>query len=363
MRSLDDLLKESSTLQGHLCGGQILGVRMAIVGCREVNVDEPRGCKKLVAHIEMDPVDRCAMDAIQAVTGCSLAESTLKFLDYGKMGVTFFNLEIQKAVRIVVKNEARPLVASCPGQSLDAEAQRYASLSEEYLFSIQPIKQLPNEELPGANVRRLLCEQCGEGVTFGHEIKMNGRILCIPCTRRGYLPQSEKQAARAAVILVVGRKNAGKTTLIERLVPELSARGCRVGTVKHHHASSPMMVDHEGKDSWRHRRAGARSVALVSPSQVALFRDTEERLPLNDLMEYFDGVDIVLVEGFRSEPIPRIVVSETLRENNLSAVEHQILATICPEKRAGEAPLFKPREIKFVVDLIERKILGRVPIT
>ncbi len=165
------------------------------------------------------------------------------------------------------------------------------------------------------------------------------------------------------VLLVVGRKNVGKTTLIERLIPELSVRGYRVGTVKHHHSSSPMMVDHEGKDSWRHRRAGACSVALVSPSQVALFRATDERMPLNDLMGYFEGLDIVLVEGFRSEPIPRIVVSEALQENNSSAaMEHQLIATICPEKREGEAPFFKRQEIQSLVDLIETKILNRVSV-
>ncbi len=166
------------------------------------------------------------------------------------------------------------------------------------------------------------------------------------------------------VLLVVGRKNVGKTTLIERLVPELSARGYRVGTVKHHHSSSPMMVDHEGKDSWRHRRAGARSVALVSPSQVALFRDTDERIRLNDLMKYFDDVDIVLIEGFRSERVPRIVVSEPAQENNSGmATEHQLLATICPEKREGQVPLFKPEEVKVLVDLIEMRILNTGSVT
>ncbi len=168
-----------------------------------------------------------------------------------------------------------------------------------------------------------------------------------------------REAAPPAVLLVVGRKNVGKTTLIERLIPELSARGYRVGTVKHHHSSSPMMVDHEGKDSWRHRKAGARSVALVSPSQVAIFRDTEQRIPLNDLMAYFEGVDIVLVEGFRSEPVPRIVVREASQENPGAPEEHQLLATICPEKREGLAPLFVPQEIKSLVDLIESKIIAK----
>ena len=362
-------MREASAIQGHLCGDQILGVRMSMIGCREVNVHEPWECKRLVVHVEMDQMNRCAIDAIQALTGCSLGKRTLKFLDYGKMAATFFNLETQKAVRIAVKDEGRSLVAFHRDQALsqhETEVEGYALLSEECLFSIQQTKmQLPDEEVSEAKVSHVFCEQCGEAVSCGHEIKVNGRILCIPCARGSHLSQSGRQAAlksrAAGILLVVGRKNVGKTTLIERLVPELSVRGYRVGTVKHHHSSSPMMVDHEGKDSWRHRKAGARSVALVSPSQVAVFRDTEERIPLTDLMEYFEGVDIVLVEGFRSEPIPRIVVCETLQDNSANtAAEHQLLATICPEKREGEAPFFKTEEIKLVVDSIETKILGRL---
>ena len=85
MLSFDDLLKESSAIHGHHCAGQILGVRMAMLGCREVGIDEPRGCKKLIVYAE---IDRCATDAVQAVTGCSLGKRSLKFLDYGKMAVT-----------------------------------------------------------------------------------------------------------------------------------------------------------------------------------------------------------------------------------------------------------------------------------
>ncbi len=330
-----------------------------MIGCRELRVDEPSTCKRLVAQLELGPMERCATEGIKVVTGCSLAEKTLKFLDYGKMAATFFNVESQKAVRIVVKDEARPLIVSCQGQNPGAEVQRYASVPEDYLFSIQAVEQSPSEDIAGANLRRLLCEQCEESVTSGHEIKVNGRILCIPCARRGYLPQNRRQAALPSVLLVVGRKNVGKTTLIERLIPELSARGYRVGTVKHHHATSPMVVDHEGKDSWRHRKAGARSVALVSPSQVAIFRDTERRIPLNDLMGYFEGVDIVLVEGFRSEPVPRIVVCEANPENPSTPEEHQLLSTICPKKREGQAPLFVLQEIKSLVDLIETKIIAK----
>lgn len=91
MRSFEELFTESSSLHNHHCAGQVLGVRMAMVGCREVGIDEPKGCKKLVVYVEMD---RCATDAVQAVTGCSLGKRTLKFLDYGKMAATFVSLKL-----------------------------------------------------------------------------------------------------------------------------------------------------------------------------------------------------------------------------------------------------------------------------
>src|SRR3990172_1589897 len=98
MRSLEELLQESTSAHGHHCAGQVLGVRMAMVGCREIDIDEPRGCKKIMVYVEMD---RCATDAMQAVTGCSLGKRTLKFLDYGKMAATFVNLETRQAIRVL----------------------------------------------------------------------------------------------------------------------------------------------------------------------------------------------------------------------------------------------------------------------
>src|SRR5215475_13631964 len=98
MRSFDELFNESSTIHRHSCAGQVLGVRMAMLGCREVGIDEPKGCKKLVVYVE---TDRCATDAVQAVTGCSLGKRTLKFLDYGKMAATFVNTETEQAVRVL----------------------------------------------------------------------------------------------------------------------------------------------------------------------------------------------------------------------------------------------------------------------
>jgi len=95
---------------------------MAMVGCREIRIEEPRGCKKLLVYVEMD---RCATDTIQAVSGCSLGKRTLKFLDYGKMTASFINLETQKAFRLLAKDNARSLVSSyITGNSSPHEAQK-----------------------------------------------------------------------------------------------------------------------------------------------------------------------------------------------------------------------------------------------
>src|SRR5712692_10713240 len=124
MRSFEELLQESSSIHCHHCAGQVLGVRMAMVGCREVEIDEPKGCKKLIVYVEMD---RCATDAVQAVTGCSLGKRTLKFLDYGKMAATFVNTETQQSVRVLAKDDARALVPQyAPNGASPRDAQKQA---------------------------------------------------------------------------------------------------------------------------------------------------------------------------------------------------------------------------------------------
>ena len=112
-RSFDDLLAEAVEFHGHLCPGQVLGVRMALAGTREVGITTPRTAgKNLVVFVE---IDRCATDAIQALTGVSLGKRTLKHLDYGKMAATFVNVSRGAAVRVVARDCAR-LLAGCHGR-------------------------------------------------------------------------------------------------------------------------------------------------------------------------------------------------------------------------------------------------------
>ena len=100
------------------------------------------------------------------------------------------------------------------------------------------------------------------------------------------------------IISIVGKSNSGKTTLIEKLIPELNRRGYRVGTVKHD--VHGFEVDKEGKDSWRHRKAGAYSTIISSPQQIALIRTMNADTPLDEIRDRFiQDVDIIIAEGYK----------------------------------------------------------------
>lgn len=109
------------------------------------------------------------------------------------------------------------------------------------------------------------------------------------------------------VLSLIGKANSGKTTLLEKLIPALNARNVRVGTIKHH--VHEFAMDTPGKDTWRHKQAGARVVALSSPWGLGLIRDTDCDLPLLELVNrYFDDVDLVITEGYKSGPAPKIEI-------------------------------------------------------
>ena len=175
-----------------------------------------------------------------------------------------------------------------------------------------------------------------------------------------YASDMESITRSENVLFVVGVKNSGKTTLIEKLTAELSARGYRVGTVKHHHSGSPLEVDREGKDSWRHRKAGAEAVALVSPSEVAVMKNTNGPASFEQTLGFLTGLDIVLVEGFSSEPGPRIEVGGIFKESPPQQQgDAHVVARVSREKLPGEIPCFTLNETGPLVELIEAQILRR----
>jgi formylmethanofuran dehydrogenase subunit E len=108
MKSFEQLLAESTSIHGHLCAGQVIGVRMSMAALDRIGIADPKGAdrKKLYVLVE---IDRCATDAIQSVTGCSLGKRSLRWLDFGVMAATFVNLETGRSVRVIAREEARAL--------------------------------------------------------------------------------------------------------------------------------------------------------------------------------------------------------------------------------------------------------------
>ena len=184
------LLKESTIAHGHCCPGQVLGVRMSMLGLREVGIEDPKGRqrKDIIVYVEMD---RCASDAVQSVTGCSLGRRTLKFMDYGKMAVTFLNLKTGRAVRVVAREDSRGHAKDMfpgIGDAAKAQTEAYARMADEDLFTVMTdIRvELKPEDMPGKPHRRVQCAQCGECVQDMREVYRDGEALCRPCAAGGY---------------------------------------------------------------------------------------------------------------------------------------------------------------------------------
>ena len=184
-RRLDELLAEAVRFHGHQCPGQVLGVRMAVAGCREVGIGRPlEAGKRLIVLVE---IDRCATDAIQALTGVSLGRRTLKHLDYGKMAATFVDATAGRAVRVAARDDARQAaVLACPDapDARHAELEAYRLMPETRLLDIAPVSVLPGWlDRPRVRVR---CRACGESVNYGREVVRGGRPLCRPCAGERY---------------------------------------------------------------------------------------------------------------------------------------------------------------------------------
>lgn len=186
---LPELLEECKTLHGHLCPGQVLGARMALLGCNLIGVHDPRGAdrKKLIVWVE---IDRCMTDAIGAATGVRLGRRSLKFFDFGKVAATFFNTETGKAFRIVALESSRQL-ADKNFQSVADKKERqmlaYQTACDEDLFTVKDVVVNYDEnDQPGRPRSRIICEHCGEGVNDAREVNIEGRLFCRPCASGSY---------------------------------------------------------------------------------------------------------------------------------------------------------------------------------
>ena len=199
---LEELLGEAERAHGHLCAGQILGVRMAMLALRRLDIRQPR--LKVLANGEPNPdrkrpvvfveIDRCATDAIGVVTGARVGKRALKLRDWGKMAATFVDLEarlegdLYKGLRVVAretsKNRARELYPDLAKN--EQQMRAYREMPDEELFAEQWVRvPLPPSEFPGYKGERAVCARCGEGVNFDRFTEVAGERLCLACAQPG----------------------------------------------------------------------------------------------------------------------------------------------------------------------------------
>jgi formylmethanofuran dehydrogenase subunit E len=190
MEDFEVLLESSAEAHGHLCPGQVVGVRMAMLGCRMIGLEEPRRhdqIKKLIVYVEMD---RCTADAVAHVTGVKLGRRSLKFMDYGIMAATFVNLATGEAYRVVSTEAARSLASAYAPEIADKSLQQlkaYKRMPDSVLFRVQKVRVKINEcDLPGPTRYKAFCSRCGQVVRDQREVIQDGSVLCKPCAKESY---------------------------------------------------------------------------------------------------------------------------------------------------------------------------------
>jgi formylmethanofuran dehydrogenase subunit E len=196
MESFEVLLDRSTAIHGHLCAGQVIGVRMSMLGLAAIGIHDPKGLDRKKLYILVE-IDRCATDAIQSVTGCSLGKRSMRWVDYGVMAATFVNLETGKAVRIVAREESRELSKKyCPeiGNKYQQQLEAYRVMPEEELFTIEEVRvNIPEQDMPGRPLRRIQCESCGDWVQDCRDVELDGKLLCRGCAQGKYYSTIERK--------------------------------------------------------------------------------------------------------------------------------------------------------------------------
>ena len=196
MESFDTYLRAAEQAHGHICAGQVLGVRMAMLGLNKLGIEDPHSQdrKRLVTFVE---IDRCATDAISVVTGCRLGKRALKFRDWGKMAATFVDVTTGRAIRVAATESSKALARQMHPELASKNQQQmlaYREMADDDLFTTQWVKvELPPEEFPGYKGERVVCDVCGEGINFRREIRRDGKILCRSCAGERYYSETENK--------------------------------------------------------------------------------------------------------------------------------------------------------------------------
>jgi formylmethanofuran dehydrogenase subunit E len=191
MKTLAEYLELAAVAHGHICAGQVLGVRLAMLGIQELGIPDPIAePKRIVTYVE---IDRCVTDAVALVANCRLGKRALKFRDWGKVAATFCDLKTGRAVRIAAKESskqsAKEMFPELPRE--EGQQKAYAQLPDDLLFSKEWVKvEIRPEDLPGFKGPRIVCAECGEGINFKREIVRDGRTLCRSCGGERYYSEA-----------------------------------------------------------------------------------------------------------------------------------------------------------------------------
>lgn len=180
MTTLKHYLEKAEAYHGHICSGQVLGIRMALLGLKLLDLTPGDDLRDLVIFLE---TDRCVADAAYVVTGVTVGRRRVKMFSYGKTAMSFLDLKNGRAFRVIVKTSDRP-PHSAPKAEQIAFWEQYA---DEDAFSWQEVRiELPDGELPGPPVSVLACQSCGEDVLDRKEVVKDGRVLCRACAEGAY---------------------------------------------------------------------------------------------------------------------------------------------------------------------------------
>ncbi|HEY5730716.1 MAG TPA: FmdE family protein [Anaerolineales bacterium] len=187
MRTLDEILRESSSRHKHLCPRQVLGARMALYASQLLDLDLPRVDKRLLVISE---TDGCTVDGLIAATGCHVGGRTLRILDFGKVAATFTDTASETSLRIVPSPKSRSLARECfptARNRWEAMLLGYQCMPASELFIVQHVQlDMPLSQIVSRAGRRTMCDVCGEEVINGRETSKDDLIVCRACAGDGY---------------------------------------------------------------------------------------------------------------------------------------------------------------------------------
>ena len=161
------------------------------------------------------------------------------------------------------------------------------------------------------------------------------------------------------IVALIGKPDSGKTTLLEKLIPELNRRGYQIGTVKHHVHQFEM--DREGKDTWRHKQAGAKTVALSSPTGLGIIRDVDHDHGIEELLDrYYYDVDLIIAEGYKSTSLPKIEIFRSeAHDSPLPNRDETWVAMITDTTMNTNLPCLNLSDVTAISDFIIKKFISR----